>query len=195
LPYSICGPKRAFFRLRTAKRPPTVALIGGGPALRVWLPSRRCPRLRTWEAFFSSQRSWASPYRAFLLPPGRGILSNPSFHSRAFLQNPFRPRSGAPAVCSREESRTHFTLSEGLVRSGAACSLGPSGLLGFLHGRPERGCLFLSPTISPLEEPDLTAKTPMDLMVFRPSHGGVSPRGAPAYLTFSTDRARHLLGR
>jgi len=36
---------------------------------------------------FSSQRSWASPFKAFLRLADRGALSHTSFRSRAFLQN------------------------------------------------------------------------------------------------------------
>jgi hypothetical protein len=40
------------------------------------------------EAFFSSQRSWVSPFRALLQPSDRRRVSSPHLRSCAFLQNP-----------------------------------------------------------------------------------------------------------
>jgi hypothetical protein len=41
-------------------------------------------------------------------------LSDHPFRSCAFLSNPFGPDTGAPAVCSREESRTHSIAPRGI---------------------------------------------------------------------------------
>lgn len=57
------------------------------PAPRVWLPSRRCQPLPSLEASFSSQRSWASPFEAFLLPDGRKSVSTLPLRSDASLSN------------------------------------------------------------------------------------------------------------
>jgi hypothetical protein len=53
-------------RNRLIPRPIGVTLPTGSPALRVWLPSQRCQLSRPSEASFSSPRSWAYPFRAFL---------------------------------------------------------------------------------------------------------------------------------
>ena len=69
------------------KRPGSVALLPRSAALRVWLPSRRFQPLKPLKAYFSSQRSWASPFKAFFLFRDRMSLSNHPFRSCAFLQN------------------------------------------------------------------------------------------------------------
>jgi hypothetical protein len=69
------------------KRLGSVALLPKSPVLRVWLPSRRRQRLKPLKASFSSQRSWASPYKAFFLFRDRMTLSNHPFRSYASLQN------------------------------------------------------------------------------------------------------------
>lgn len=78
-----------FFSLSlTKKRLENVALFSRSAVLRVWLPFLRFPLPESLGAFFSSQHSWASPYRAFFLSDGCTILSSRTFRSCAFLQNP-----------------------------------------------------------------------------------------------------------
>jgi hypothetical protein len=72
---------------------------------RVWLPSRRTQQPQSWEASLSSQRSWGSPFRAFLRSGDRKTLSNLSLRSCAFLQNPAGPCTDAPAIYSHRRSR------------------------------------------------------------------------------------------
>ena len=77
-----------FFSLgRLTERPIGVTLPIGSPALRVWLPSRRYQLTRPLVASFSSQRSWALPFRALLLLNGQQTVSRKLFRSCAFVQN------------------------------------------------------------------------------------------------------------
>jgi hypothetical protein len=73
----------AFFR----RRPPGFTLPAGGPAPRVWLPFQRPSVSKPWEVSFNSQRSWASPFRAFLRPGDREAISRSPLRPRALLQN------------------------------------------------------------------------------------------------------------
>jgi hypothetical protein len=94
---------RPFFsRLRLKSCPVGLARPTGSPALRVWLPSRRRQLATPLEASFSPQRSWASPFRAFLLPHGRSRVS---------------PRSAALAL-SRETLTTSHRRSSGFLPPG-----------------------------------------------------------------------------
>lgn len=66
------------------------------------------------EASFSSPRSWASPFKALLLPRGQTKISSGSLRSRAFTQNLFGlvsapqrlspPRKAVPLFASRRIS-------------------------------------------------------------------------------------------
>jgi hypothetical protein len=67
-----------------------IARASKSPVLRVWLPSLRRKLSQTWEVSFNLQRSWVSPFRAFLLSHELRILSNSSIRSGAFLDNPIR---------------------------------------------------------------------------------------------------------
>jgi len=58
-----------------------------GPAPRVWLPFQRPQVPRPLEASFSPQRSWASPFRAFLRCRDRKPVSRSPLRPRAFPQN------------------------------------------------------------------------------------------------------------
>lgn len=80
------------------------------PILRVWLPSRWCSRPSSLEASFSSPHSWASPFRAFLLPRGRKRVSPFSLRSRAFLQTLIGFEAAPQRLCSPQESRVSFCL-------------------------------------------------------------------------------------
>jgi hypothetical protein len=96
---SACPGRSALLRdWVTPDVPETFALPPKSPALRVWLPSRRCQLDPPWEASFSSQRSWASPFKALLLPRGR-IQAFPGLSPlRRSLRKPQGPATGAPAA-------------------------------------------------------------------------------------------------
>jgi hypothetical protein len=66
--------QKPFFSL-LAKRPKDLALSLESPTRRVWLPSRWCQLLEPLAASFSSQRSWASPFEAFLPYLDRNTVS------------------------------------------------------------------------------------------------------------------------
>jgi hypothetical protein len=111
------------------KRPDCVALHSESPVPRVWLPFQRCQLTQTLEASFSLQRSWASPFEAFLQRRDRVCCFQHLFRSGAFLTNllgllPALQRL-ISHVASRAPLRTRrFSPGRGL------CSLGSSGLLG-----------------------------------------------------------------
>lgn len=74
--------RSSFFSFPLLKeRPKSIALLSESPAFRVWLPSsRRCfLTTSTLEASFSPQRSWASPFRAFLPLGDPKPVSQPRF--------------------------------------------------------------------------------------------------------------------
>lgn len=74
-------------------------------------------------AFFSPQRSWASPFKALLRPDDRKMLSHPSFRSRAFLED----------LMSLPSAPQRFTLTEPAVPFVAPRVFSPGqGRLAFL---------------------------------------------------------------
>jgi hypothetical protein len=96
------------------------------PVLRVWLPSRRRQPPKPSEASFSSQRSWASPFRAFLLPGDRQDVSTLS-SAPALFQQTSRPVAGAPAASAPRKSRPpqcprRFSSSRRLCSPGLSAS-------------------------------------------------------------------------
>jgi hypothetical protein len=112
------------------KRPDTFATVPESPALRVWLPSRRCQPQKPSEASSSSQHSWASPYRAFLLSHEPVPLSK--YPSAPAL--PYKTLPGlVPALqrLAHKKSRAHLLLPRILSQGRTFCSLGLSDLLGF----------------------------------------------------------------
>jgi len=80
------------------------------PILRVWLPSRWCQPPLSLEASFSSPRSWASPFKAFLLPRGQKRVSPSSLRSRASLQTLIGFESAPQRFLSPQISRASFCL-------------------------------------------------------------------------------------
>jgi len=105
--------KAPFFALSVArKRLEYIAQYPKSPALRVWLPSLRCQLPQTLETSFSSQRSWASPFKALLLSHDRFTLSDQSLRSCALPQNPLGPRTCAPAAYSHRKSRAPLTATQ-----------------------------------------------------------------------------------
>ena len=146
------------------------------------------------EISFNLQRSWDSPFKAFLLSHDRYTLSSLSLRSGASLQNPLRPRTDAPAAYSHRKSRAPLTATQRI-------SSGRGHMLSWA---------FWPLRLSPLSDPDhqhlpddlplsilrheyLAIPTPMILRDVRPKKSGVLPKGMPAYLAFSTNCIRHLL--
>ena len=115
------------------KRMEYIALYPKSPTPRVWLPSLWRQLLSPLETSFSSQRSWASPFKAFLLSHGRIILSNdPSAPALSYKTLP----GLVPALqrlTPTGKAVLLLSLSGRLIRIGATCSLGLSDLLGPLH--------------------------------------------------------------
>lgn len=74
------------------------ALLSSRTHLRVWLPSHGLLALKTLEASFSPQRSWVSPFRAFLLPSDREKAFPFLSPLLRFLSKPFRPCADASAA-------------------------------------------------------------------------------------------------
>lgn len=138
-------------------------------------------------ASFSSQRSWASPFKAFLRPNDREMLSHPSLRSRAFLQDllslvsapqrfpPVEP--AAPSIAPQV-----FNLGQGQL-----------AFLGFLVSRafppPDQGASFsLAPTLPALScAPRLHDPQPEPRGSYFRRPGFFPPKRAPARLTFPTD--------
>jgi hypothetical protein len=79
------SPLSARSLLRT--RPAGFTVPTGGPVHGVWLPSRRCPAPQSLEAFFSLQRSWASPFEALFPSRDRTGVSPGSVRSCVFSRN------------------------------------------------------------------------------------------------------------
>jgi hypothetical protein len=105
--------KVPFFSLSVArKRLEYNAQYPKSPTLRVWLPSLWCQLPQTLETSFSSQRSWASPFKALLLSHDRFTLSDQSLRSCALPQNPLGPRTSAPAAYSHRKSRAPLTATQ-----------------------------------------------------------------------------------
>lgn len=100
------------------RRPTSFALPAGGSAPRVWLPFQRFQVPQPWEASFSPQHSWASPFRALFRPDDREPISQSPLRPRAFPQNPsalYRRLGGflpSSQLCP-------FSLPEWLARAGA----------------------------------------------------------------------------
>jgi hypothetical protein len=113
---------------RLAGRPKNLATSLGSSTLRVWLPSRCLQPSQPLEASFSSQRSWASPSRAFLLPDDRSWVS---------------PEPSAPALPCETSSASHRRSS------GFLPSEKPSPYLPPQTSNPRRG-LVLSWAFRPL---------------------------------------------
>jgi len=160
--------------------PPEVTLQGLATLLTCSTPSPL-------EAFFSLQRSWASPFRAFLLPGDRGGVSSPL---------------SAPALCHKTPSALHrrfsgllppgkpspFVPPGGLTRVGGSCSRGLYDLSGAPAADPLRKSStppeipFRPWNPAPLQEPNSRA---IGFLCQRP--GFLPPKRAPARMAFSTD--------
>jgi hypothetical protein len=87
-PYSICGPGSPFFSPSCDGVPPALPCQQEVPLGGFGYPFSGLLVPRPWEAFFSPQRSWASPFRAFLRPGDPRPVSRSPLRPRAFPQNP-----------------------------------------------------------------------------------------------------------
>jgi hypothetical protein len=114
------------------RRRKTFALVLRGPALRVWLPSRRCQPLGTLEACFSFQRSWDSLFRALFLPHGQPALSSRLSAPALFPKTLPGFLAALQRLDPTGKAVVPLLLSEGLTRIGTRCSPEPSDLLGIL---------------------------------------------------------------
>jgi hypothetical protein len=142
-------PKVPFLPLQvTPKRLRNSAQFPRSPALRVWLPSLRCQPLRTSETSFSPQRSWASPFKAFLLPHDRITLSN----NPSALALPYKTLPDLVNTLQRLQPTGKavplLLLPRGLIWAGAACSLGLCDLLGSLLSLTHEVSISLTPSPS-----------------------------------------------
>jgi len=141
--------KVPFFSLRVSpKRLRNSAQFPRSPAPRVWLPSLRRQLLQTSETSFSSQHSWASPFKAFLLPHDQITLSNdPSAPALPYKTLPdlvpalqrLKPTGKAVPL---------LLLPRGLIWTGASCSLGLYDLLGSLLSLTHEVSFSLTPSPS-----------------------------------------------
>ena len=183
-----------FARYRLVPRPIGFTLPTGSPVLRVWLPSQRCQLSRPSEASFSSPRSWASPFRAFLLfgdrKPISELPSAPALSCKTC--SALHPRSSGFLPPKKPSP---FVLPECLTRVGSSCSLG------ILASR-------VSPSAEPIEEllPLQSPSRPSETNASQPSFPGTSgffsqrlgslpPWRAPTRLVFLTCCVRYLFKR
>jgi len=127
----LCAPHRSM------RRPEDVARSSGGAARRVWLPSRRIEAFAPSRASFSSQRSWALPFRAFLLPGDRRKVSLPHPLLR-FAARPVRASCRRFSGLIPPGKPRPSSPPEVLRRVGAVCSPGVSHLPGSPAGNPRR---------------------------------------------------------
>jgi hypothetical protein len=84
----------------------------------------------------NSQHSWDSPCKAFILLRDRNTLSSLPLRSCASLQNPFKASYRRFSGLIPRKKPCPSTAPEGLVRVGAACSLGLSDLSGSQNSWP-----------------------------------------------------------
>jgi hypothetical protein len=117
-PFSISKPNSPFFpgSRRCLK---DTAISSRSPALRVWLPSRRCQPSSPRECSFNSPRSWALPSRAFFRPCGPLKISQecsvPAFSYQTLRPAPiplfaYRSRQKAPSCSYYNRSISVVTL-------------------------------------------------------------------------------------
>jgi hypothetical protein len=111
-PSAFPDPETLLRTLLLEERPGDFAPSPESPAPRVWLPSRRCEAPEPLRTSFSPQRSWASPFRAFLLHSGPQEVSLQGFRSCAPLHN-LRGLASALQRLSHHESRAPSCCPKG----------------------------------------------------------------------------------
>jgi len=102
-PFSISKQDNPFFHRTRARRLEDNATSSKSPALRVWLPSRRCKPSCPREFSFNSPRSWASPSRALFRSRGAFKISQ-KCSALTFLCQTLWPGTDASAVPAHETS-------------------------------------------------------------------------------------------
>jgi len=86
-PFSISGSRAPFFHPLSRASGSPLPCAPEVPPLGFGYPFGGIQVTRPLGAYFSSQRSWASPFKALLRPGDRKVLSHLPFRSRAFLEN------------------------------------------------------------------------------------------------------------
>jgi hypothetical protein len=126
-------------------------------------------------ASFSSQRSWASPSKAFLLHDDQSSVSQEPLRPRAFPEDSFRLPS-APQRLAPIVKAVPLFAPEGLARVGALALLGLFDLLGAPSSH-DRGMLSLHPSpLSLLASPGLTTRLSLNPRVSLGEGLALSPR-------------------
>jgi len=106
LPFSISGSETPSFHFLTKASGSHLPCAPEVPPVGFGYPFDGIQVFRPSETSFSLQRSWASPFRAFLRHVDREMLSQSSFRPRTFLQGLVGPCIGASTVSSHRTSRT-----------------------------------------------------------------------------------------
>jgi hypothetical protein len=102
-PFSISKRRRPFSHRDFSRRLKSFAVLSRSPALRVWLPSRRCQQPLPSGASFNSPRSWALLFRAYFQPRDADLVSH-AWSAPTLSCQTLRPGSGAPAASVRRAS-------------------------------------------------------------------------------------------
>jgi len=137
---------------------------------------------RSLGASFSSPRSWAFPFRAFLPAMDQEGVSSPS-SALALPSQTFQPDSGASAIYSPPLSRPPPLLPNCLRRGGGCCSLGLYQPLGSSLRIAPMGVSLAHLSFSSFERYDLSIvqlrdpKAPLDSAWLSPSVKGANPSG------------------
>jgi len=176
-----------FFAPLSRPRPEDFALPTGSHALGFGYPHSVSLIPSPLEASFSLQRSWASPFRAFLLPGDRGRVS-PSLSAPALFHK-------TPSALYRRFSGlippgkpSPFVPPGGLARVGGSCSHGLSDLSGSPAADPSRKS-STPPGIPfhPSDPTSLRKPNPQVLGFLCQRPGCLPPKRAPARLAFLTN--------
>jgi hypothetical protein len=133
-PFSISGSRAPSFHPLSRASGSRLPCAPKVPSLGFGYPFDGIQDTRSLGAYFNSQRSWASPFKALLRLDDREMLSHPSFRSRAFLEN----------LMSLLSAPQRFNPTEPAVPFDAPQVVGPGqGRLAFLGFRVSRA--FLPP--------------------------------------------------
>jgi len=158
------------------------------PALRVWLPSRRCQLPRTLESLFQLPTLLGFPLQSFLSSPViRPPVSQKTFPSCTSPKNP-----SASRVCFRglrpPKKLGLSSLPEGLVRGETVCSPEVFGPAGFPSAAPRKRASPSSPSPLALGScPPLEEQHPWPQGLPASADWLLLPKEAPPCPTFLTD--------
>lgn len=137
---------------------------------------------RSLGASFSSPRSWAFPFRAFLPGLDQEGVSSPS-SALALPSQTFQPDSGASAIYSPPLSRPLLPLPNCLRRGGGLCSLGLPEPLGSSLRIAQISLSLAHLSFSSFALSDVSIgqtrdpKVPLDSAWLSPSVKGANPLG------------------